>query len=100
MSHWWHFMDDVKKMIVELQQGQSANPNQCGSCFYFKRMGEGNYSVGRCQFKFPPQLTKYTNRIDANTEDSIPANQVNDDYNCSLYKSAGNEYHQVKIWKA
>lgn len=93
-----------KRKLVELPYGQSAEPNQCGSCAYFNRLDgdmsgipRGDYhkynAGGYCGFKLPPHVaTRFS-------EEGNPTNRCNDTHGCDLWKSTGFAYlvqHKVE----
>lgn len=88
--------------MPELNERQSAEPNQCGSCQHYesRRPGDG---FGICGFKFPPHVavTQYLGERDSMCNERT----VRDTDTCSLYKIrnlAGEpvEFVQQRVWQA
>lgn len=89
--------------MPELGQGQSAEPNQCGSCQYFRHRQEKYDTMGICSFKLPPWARVRGDGRNAVNE--VDPRTVRDTDDCSLYKArnlAGEpvEFVQQRIWRA
>ena len=70
-------------MNIELEQGQSANPNECGSCQYFG--GRGNKDLyGVCNFLLPPWVMTIFKTSDEGFE--VNPRTVSDRSTCSFYR--------------
>jgi hypothetical protein len=85
--------------VIKLYDNQSANPNECGSCLFFKRIKDDG-ELGFCKFKLPPHIALNTNDTIENNNDYNPINQVDDKYNCDMYKSANRVYMKTNHWTA
>lgn len=78
--------------MPELTLMQNANPNECGSCQFYRARDPGD-GFGECRFEFPPFVAFSNERT------------VHDTDTCSLYKVrnlAGEpvEFVQKRVWRA
>lgn len=102
MSEYSFKNDIIRKDIIQLSQGQNAEPNTCGSCKFFKRYDDGNggYNTGACTFIFPPQVALGKQTYNDRDEEYTDSRQCADTYSCHLYQSNNKEYGKIKYWKA
>lgn len=94
---------------VELKEGQSAEPNKCGSCKFFKRndvpetrtiRGGPQFEVdiwrGRCGWRPPPWLDRAAKETDGTFMNS---REVLDTDSCDLYRTSGATFIQKRRWR-
>ena len=88
--------------MPELNQYQSAEPGQCGSCQHYKSRVPGD-GCGLCTFRLPPfaAMRAYEGERDSDCNERT----VRDTDGCSLYKIrnlAGEpvEFVQKRVWQA
>lgn len=90
-------MSSTELPTVKLNDAQSAEPGQCGSCHFYRSREPGD-SLGVCNFTFPPQVAK---AVYEGAGDSWCNNRtVKDTYSCNLYRAAQVTYVQEKKWRA
>jgi hypothetical protein len=76
---------------ITLPVGATAEPDTCGSCRFFVRMGDLRpIGQGRCNITLPPVLaTKYDFRT---SENSYQFDLITDDKRCDLQRPDGKIY--------
>lgn len=93
--------------VIELELGQTAQPEKCGSCKFFgRRAGPGDLpsyikgdtrvqlsGAGYCNLKLPPQY-----QIKGQGE-GAPTNWINDTGSCDLWKWSGVVYVEKRVVK-
>lgn len=89
-------------MTIELEDGQHAEPNECGSCQYYKDRHNRD-SMGICHFRFPPWVRK---RGDGPKDlNEVDPRTVRDTDGCSLYVARNvdgrpAQFVQRRYWEA
>lgn len=88
--------------MPQLNQRQSANPKECGSCQHYQSREPGD-GFGICGFKFPPFVA--TNPYLGERDSDCNERTVRDTDGCTLYKIrtlAGEpvEFVQQRVWQA
>lgn len=88
--------------MPQLNERQSAEPGQCGSCQHYRSREPGD-GFGLCLFKLPPfaAMHPYEGERDSDCNERT----VRDTDGCSLYKIrnlAGEpvEFIQPRVWQA
>lgn len=81
-------------MAIELQSNQSADPDRCGSCKYFRRTRDGESefpcSTGLCIIVLPSWVQP--------AKQEVPR-EVRDTMRCDLYKPSGQEFQRTRVWR-
>lgn len=89
-------------MAIELNDRQSANPKECGSCQHFRAREPGD-GFGQCTFRMPPWVA--VKQRDGERDSYCNERTVQDINTCSLYEIrnvAGEpvEFIQSRVWQA
>lgn len=89
--------------MIELGEGQTAEPNKCGSCEYFRHRQDRYDTMGICSFRFPPWVRRRGDEPNAVYE--VDPRTVRDTDSCSLYVPRGGrespaQFVQRRIWVA
>lgn len=76
---------------ITLAINQTANTEECGSCYFFKRNDSKSEldQSGLCNLQFPPNRIFIRNIDDGEGQ---PLNTVNDTDSCSFWKTSGNTF--------
>lgn len=79
---------------ITLPVGASAEPDTCGSCKFFVRLGDLRPAgQGRCKFKMPPGVaTRHDIAKDGEVENSYQFDRVEDTDRCDLQRPGGKVY--------
>ena len=89
----------------ELAPGQRAEPNECGSCKFFRRVEYDDGNGGECQFRLPDKITRSTHYVEYKiNEEGYPIRQRDTD-GCDFWKAkefGGKpvQFHQKRYWYA
>ena len=71
----------------ELSDRQHAEPRECGSCKFFRRVEYDDGCGGECQFRLPEKITRSTRYIESKiNEEGYPIRQRDTD-GCDFWRA-------------
>ena len=88
---------------IRLGERQSAEPNTCGSCQFYRRPDDSS-PRGDCSLKMPPWIKLLHSHASERSgatesfENSTDPTMVYDNQTCSFWMSSGFSYVQDRKW--